>query len=198
MVVQEDSGVARRQRADAARNRERLLAAAAEMFRENGLTAGVGEIAERAGVGRATLFRNFPTKQALMVALVDHEMRQAIDRGRETLAQADDHGVLLPYAKRVVALQQENRGLLQAVAWDAYMENPEIAATHADMMALIEEMIVHDQRLGLIRDGISATDVMMLMKGVFAVACSPLGRDAGAMERHLELVSQAIAAPDQA
>jgi AcrR family transcriptional regulator len=193
MVVQQDSGEARHQRADAARNRERLLAAAADVFRERGLGGGVGEIAERAGVGRATLFRNFPTKQALMVALLAHEMRQAIAQGRQTLAEADDHGVLMQYAERVIALQQENRGLLQAVAWDAYMEDPEIAATHADLMALLDEMIAHDQQLGLIRNGISASDVMMLMKGVFAVACSPLGGDAAAVERHLQLVGQAIA-----
>jgi AcrR family transcriptional regulator len=198
MAVQQDSGEARPQRADAVRNRERLLAAAAAVFRERGLGGGVGEIAARAGVGRATLFRNFPTKQALMVALLAHEMRQAIAQGRQTLAEADDHGVLLQYAERVVALQQENRGLLQAVAWDAYMEDPEIATTHTDLMALLDEMIAHDQRLGLIREGIGSSDVMMLMKGVFAVACSPLGGDTGAVERHLELVGQAIAASGQA
>ena len=62
--------VARRPRADAERNRRRLLDAAAELFGERGLDVGVAEIAQRAGVGRGTLFRNFPTKQDLVVAAV--------------------------------------------------------------------------------------------------------------------------------
>ena len=57
-------------RADAERNRRRLLAAAAQLFREQGLDVGVAEIAQCAGVGRATLFRNFPTKQDLIAAIV--------------------------------------------------------------------------------------------------------------------------------
>ena len=64
----------RRLRADAERNRTRLLEAAAEMFSEGGLDVGVGEIAARAGVGRGTLFRNFPTKQDLVAAVVVKRM----------------------------------------------------------------------------------------------------------------------------
>ena len=55
-------------RADAERNRVHLLQAATELFRERGLDAGVAEIAQRAGVGRGTLFRNFPTKEDLIAA----------------------------------------------------------------------------------------------------------------------------------
>jgi AcrR family transcriptional regulator len=56
------AGTDRRPRADAQRNRRRLLEAAAELFRERGLEVSVAEIARRAGVGRGTLFRNFATK----------------------------------------------------------------------------------------------------------------------------------------
>ena len=63
----------------------RLLEAATEMFRERGVEVGVGEIADRAGVGRGTLFRNFPTKQELVVAVIAHRMARG-DRDRPRAA----------------------------------------------------------------------------------------------------------------
>ncbi len=68
-----------RLRADAERNRRRLLDAAESLFCERGLEVGVGEIAERAGVGRGTLFRNFPTKEHLIAAIVAQRMNDAND-----------------------------------------------------------------------------------------------------------------------
>ena len=72
-------------RADAERNRRRLLDAATEIFCERGLDVGVGEIAERAGVGRGTLFRNFPSKEHLIAAIVVERMRESAARGRAAL-----------------------------------------------------------------------------------------------------------------
>ena len=77
--------VARRPRADAERNRRRLLDAAAELFGERGLDVGVAEIAQRAGVGRATLFRNFPTKEDLIAAIVVDAMSDAAGLGHALL-----------------------------------------------------------------------------------------------------------------
>src|SRR5215472_3034478 len=81
-------------RADAERNRRRLLDAAQELFRERGLEVGVAEIAQRAGVGRGTLFRNFPTKQDLITAIVIDRMNEATEYGR-TLLDAPDAGEAL-------------------------------------------------------------------------------------------------------
>src|SRR5215475_7288851 len=72
-------------RADAERNRRRLLDAAESLFRERGLDVGVGEIAERAGVGRGTLFRNFPSKEHLIAAIVVERMQESVERGRAAL-----------------------------------------------------------------------------------------------------------------
>ena len=71
-------------RADAERNRRLVLDAAAAVFAERGLEAGVAEIAQRAGVGTATVFRRFPTKQDLIVAVVDAricDMGDQLDAG---------------------------------------------------------------------------------------------------------------------
>src|SRR5204863_4917045 len=76
-------------RADAERNRRRLLDAATEIFCERGLDVGVGEIAQQAGVGRGTLFRNFPSKEHLIVAIVVERMNESVNRGRALLDAAD-------------------------------------------------------------------------------------------------------------
>ncbi len=76
-------------RADAERNRRRLLDAAYEMFAERGLDVGVGEIAARAGVGRGTLFRNFASKEDLIAAIVSERMHEAAEAGRALLEAAD-------------------------------------------------------------------------------------------------------------
>src|SRR3954466_6557972 len=82
-------------RADAQRNLERILVAAREAFAERGLDVGVEEIARRAGVGKATFFRRFPTKEALVHAVYEGfvtEVEEAVDRA----LQEDQHDPLEP------------------------------------------------------------------------------------------------------
>ena len=76
-------------RADAARNRERIIEAAAEVFAERGLEVSTAEIAEHAGVGEATLFRRFPTKDALIDAILDQKMGETVDFLAELIAEPD-------------------------------------------------------------------------------------------------------------
>jgi len=78
-------------RADARRNRERIIAAARVAFAEHGLDVGVAEIAHRAGVGTATLFRRFPTKQDLVVAVMEEcmaHMQELVARAGEAEARS--------------------------------------------------------------------------------------------------------------
>jgi AcrR family transcriptional regulator len=73
-------------RADAQRNLARILDAAREVFAEEGIEATVAEVAERAGVGTATIFRRFPTKDDLLAAVVEHSLEDIAQKGREALA----------------------------------------------------------------------------------------------------------------
>src|ERR1700749_2274561 len=77
----------RTMRADAERNRRRLLDAATQMFSERGLDVGVGEIAQQAGVGRGPRFPNFPSKEPLIAAIVVERMNESISRGRAALEE---------------------------------------------------------------------------------------------------------------
>ena len=121
-----------RLRADAERNRRRLLDAAEALFRERGLDVGVAEIAERAGVGRGTLFRNFPSKEDLIAAIVVERMAEAVDRGRMLLDAPDPGEALFEFLAEIAGRQQLDRALFEAVA-DTWLANDEIGAAHAEV-----------------------------------------------------------------
>src|ERR1700733_8237748 len=105
----------RRLRADAERNRRRLLDAATEIFCERGLEVGVGEIAQHAGVGRATLFRNFPSKEHLIAAIVVERMRESINQGRALVDDPDPGQALFDLIDQSVGRQQTDRALFDAL-----------------------------------------------------------------------------------
>ena len=191
----EQDGSARHRRADAERNRARLLQAASEVFRERGVEVGVGEIADRAGVGRATLFRNFPTKQDLVVAVIARRMQEAIAAGHALLAADSEQELLFPFVCEIVGGKQIERGLFDVVAEDEFFNHPEMRAAHSDIVAVIDGLIAHDQRLGLVREGIGAIDVLMLLKGACVVATAFADAGSESVDRHLSLIRAALTAP---
>jgi AcrR family transcriptional regulator len=195
MAAMNDSD--RPQRVDAVRNRQALLAAAADCFGERGLEVSVGEIAQRAGVGRGTLFRNFPTKEDLIAAIVVERMREAVAAGRELLAGSQAPDSVFAFIAEMVGRQQVDRSLFEAVA-DEFLANPEIRAMTAEIVSVLEELLERGRRAGVVREGVAAVDVLMLVKGVCAAAAS-LGEVSPAMvQRHLDLVRAAISTPGHA
>jgi AcrR family transcriptional regulator len=188
------SGDERRRRADAERNRRRLLDAAQELFRERGLEVGVGEIADRAGVGRGTLFRNFPTKEDLIAAIVIERMREAIDEGVRLQDAADPGAALFEYLEYMVGATQVNRSLFEALN-DTWLANEEIRAGHAEVIGVIESLLSQAQAAGVVRDDISAIDLMMLLKGVCEAAIALPQTDPNMVQRHLDLVWAALVPP---
>src|ERR1700760_3966364 len=116
----------RTMRADAERNRRRLMDAATQMFCERGLDVGVGEIAQQAGVGRGTLFRNFPSKEHLIAAIVVERMTESISRGRGAPGPTDDPGqALFGLIEQSVGRSQTDRALFDAIA-ETWLPNDEI------------------------------------------------------------------------
>jgi AcrR family transcriptional regulator len=180
-------------RADAERNRRRVLDAAEALFRERGLDVGVAEIAERAGVGRGTLFRNFPTKQDLVAAIVIEHMHEAIEYTRTLLDAPDAGEALFSFLEELVGRQQLDRCLFDAVA-DTFLANDEIRAAHAEVVAAVEKLLTRAKEAGAVRDDIVAMDVLMLVKGVFEVASAFASSEPGMVTRQLDLVRAAISA----
>lgn len=195
MAVDQETGPQRQQRADAARNRKRLLEVAEEVFRERGLDVGVAEIAERAGVGRGTLFRHFPTKQDLIIDVVIERIQEGMAEGEAMLESAGDQEILFPFLKELIGRQQVDRALFEAVGEDTFLTDERMLRAHAAIIDLIDRLIAHDQELGYVRAGLGGVDMLMLIKGACAVATSMADLGPQGLERHLSLVRGAIAAP---
>ncbi len=185
-------------RKDALRNRQRVLEAADAMFREHGVEVSVGEIAEAAGVGRGTLFRNFKNKDALIAAVIAERLGEVLEYGRALLEHdPDDAEVTFTYVAGLVERQEENRALLQAVTDDVFMSVPELQGAHAALIELLGALLARGKRVGAIRPEATATDLMMLVKGLCMYTATdhqPLPADT--ILRHLDLVRAAMTTPE--
>jgi AcrR family transcriptional regulator len=181
----------KRLRADAERNRRRLLDAAQDLFCQRGLEVGVGEIAEHAGVGRGTLFRNFPSKEHLIAAIVVERMNDGVARGRELLDAEDPGQALFEFIDEIVGRQQLDRALFEAVA-DTFLANPDIRAAYGELVGVLEELVGRAQEAGAVRVDIGAVDILMLTKGVCQAASAFAQVDPGIAERQLDLVRSAL------
>jgi AcrR family transcriptional regulator len=98
-------------RADARRNRDRLVSVASEVVAEQGAEASLEEIARRAGVGSATLHRHFPSRRALLDAVFAERVTALCDMGAEQLTAADPRDALVRWLRELVRHAVRNRGL---------------------------------------------------------------------------------------
>jgi len=185
-------------RKDALRNRQRVLEAADAMFREHGVEVSVGEIADAAGVGRGTLFRNFKNKDALIAAVLAERLGEVLDYGRQLLVEdPDDAEVTFAFVAGLVERQEENRALLQTVTDELFMSVPELQGAHAALLELLGAFLARGKRVGAIRPEATATDLMMLVKGLCMYTSmdqQPLAAET--IMRHLDLVRAAMTTPE--
>ena len=182
-------------RADAERNRRHLLDAAEALFGERGLDVGVGEIAARAGVGRGTLFRNFPSKEHLIAAIVLDRMGEATVRGRELVEAGDPGTSLFEFLDEIVGRQRRDRALFDAIA-DTLHTHPDIRVAQAEVVGVLESLLTRAQDAGAVRDDVGAMDVLMLIKGVCQAAAAFEHVDPEIADRQLDLVRAALTAND--
>lgn len=183
-------------RADAERNRRRLLDAAETLFRERGLDVGVAEIAERAGVGRGTLFRNFASKEDLIAAIVVERMREAVEEARALVETGDPGEALFEFLWSMAGRQQLDRGLFEAVG-DAWLVNDGIRAAQAEVVGVLGELLGRAQETGAVRGDVGAMDVLIMFKGVCEGACAFAHVDSDIVRRQLDLLRAALR-PDPA
>ena len=139
-----------RLRSDARRNRERILAAASEVFAEQGMEASTDEIAARAGVGHATVFRRFPTKEHLIAAIVVERMHESLAGARALLEAPDPGEALFDLIDQSVGRSQTDRALFDALA-DTWLANDEIRAAHSELIGVLEALLVRAQEAGAVR-----------------------------------------------
>src|SRR5689334_1374792 len=102
-------------RADAQRNRDRLTAAAQEVFSEHGAGASLDEVAKRAGVGPGTLYRHFPTREALQAAVYRDAVERLCAAGEQLRAHADARQALVEWMRLLLDHMIARRGLAEAL-----------------------------------------------------------------------------------
>jgi AcrR family transcriptional regulator len=170
------SGEAQRTlRADARRNRERVLAAACEAFAEEGFDVGVAAIARRAGVGSGTLFRHFPTKLDLEVAVVLEraaEMRESLGAA---LAEPDPWKAFATLMTQFVEMTACDRCIGQA-ARPEIVTDPRVQELRDEMMSGVETILARGRAAGVLRPDVAAEDIPVLSSAIGATM-EQFGRD---------------------
>ncbi|MEV7543723.1 helix-turn-helix domain-containing protein [Streptomyces sp. NPDC089915] len=159
-------GAHRPLRADARRNRERILVAAARLFAEQGLDAGMERIAAEAGVGSATLYRNFPSREALVEAVYRNELARLCDAAPALLEQGPPDEALRAWTRLFLDYVTAKYGMIDALR--------AIAATGADpyggsrerVRAAIASLMDACTAAGTIRTDIGPADLAAALEGI--------------------------------
>jgi AcrR family transcriptional regulator len=159
-------------RADARRNRQRLLEAATAAFAAEGLSVPLDEIARRAGVGPGTLYRHFPAKEALFEAVLHDRLQRLADDAQALRRAADPATALLSFIGRLVDEAAPKRDLADALASGEAEMNAALAATAAQLRSEIGHLLARAQSTGAIRNDITTADLMALISGIL-VALRP-------------------------
>jgi AcrR family transcriptional regulator len=158
-------------RADAVRNRTALLEAARAEFQREGLGAQIDAIAAQAGLGVGTLYRHFPTKEALLAVLVQEHLDR-LSASADAAARADDPwdavaGLIWAFA----AFEAEDRGMLDILSQSATQPDGAKAAVGA-ILARLDDAVVRAQVTGLMRTDVSSRDVLLAVCGIGKIAAS--------------------------
>jgi AcrR family transcriptional regulator len=156
-------------RADARRNRERILDAAALAFAEGGIEVGVAEIARRAGVGTGTLFRHFATKHDLLVAvMLDRcgEMRATLHAAHE---EPDPWKALVRVLSDVAQLQASDR-CFKSLKTSELMSEPSVQAVTRELFAQFGTIVGRAKAAGVLREDVVTEDLPQLTDAIGNVA----------------------------
>jgi AcrR family transcriptional regulator len=185
----------RRLRADAARNRAKVLDAARAAFAEHGAEAQMEDVARRAGVGVGTVYRHFPTKHALAAALVEEKFDRVIAYARELLGEPDPWRAIERSFEYCATTQEQDRayaGVLASMAGGAggagTTAAPPVAGPRehqlAELLAITERMLARARAAGAIRDDLVAAD----MPALYCALASVVQAGVADWRRYLELL----------
>ncbi|WNV87770.1 TetR/AcrR family transcriptional regulator [Umezawaea sp. Da 62-37] len=163
----------RRPRADATRNRQQLLDVATSLFTSAQAEPSMRAIAHEAGVGIATLYRHFPTRESLVDAVYQDQVSRLTTGARELLAQLDPPAALRRWMDLFGEWIATKNGMLDTLL--AMVESGEIAHadTRTELLEAIEHILEAGRASGELRADVSAEDVAAALVGIFTVAGSP-------------------------
>ncbi|MEO3798877.1 helix-turn-helix domain-containing protein [Nonomuraea sp. B1E8] len=163
MAVAEPENTTRRRapRADAIRNREAIVEAAAEVLAEQGAAVDVREIARRSGVGMGTLYRHFPKKEDLVHTVLRRDFLNWAKSARQAAIDAEDPwAALTDFYQQALTGYARHRAIMEnfALTW----ADPDLEGIH-QLRLVIEQLCARARATGLLRPGVTTDDLLLLL-----------------------------------
>ncbi|MEV5968895.1 helix-turn-helix domain-containing protein [Streptomyces sp. NPDC051921] len=180
-------------RADARRNHERLLAEARAAFAAHGTDASLEDIARRAGVGIGTLYRHFPSREALLGAVFQEALAALLDRSAELAEAPDPCAALVAWLRTLIAHAGEYRGLSVALMSASQERSSALAECSEPLRAAGMRLLARAQDADRVRADVSIGDLMKLTNGI-ALAAERSPEDPDLADRLLDLTVRGLRA----
>jgi AcrR family transcriptional regulator len=181
-------------RADAERNRARILAAAREAFAERGLSVPMEQIAQRAGVGVGTLYRRFPTRSDLIAGAFESKMCAYADAVGKALADPDPWSAFCGYVERLCAMQAEDRGFTDVLTM-TFPTDKQFEASRIRAYEGFVELIDRAKAAGKLRSDFVPEDLVVLLMANAGVIAATGDSAPEAWRRHVAYLLQAFGGP---
>lgn len=179
-------------RADARDNRARILTVARAVFAAEGLDVPIREIARRSEVGVATVYRHFPTKEALLAEAFAEQMASCVEIVEEGLADADPWRGFGVVVERLMAVHALDRGL--ARAFTSPLGAVELAAERDRALRLLRELVRRAKDAGELRDDFVVEDLVLVLMANEGIRAVTLATRVAAARRFAALVTQSFRA----
>jgi AcrR family transcriptional regulator len=156
-------------RRDAQLNRERIIVAAREVFAARGLNASLDDVAHHAGVGVGTVYRRFPTKEALLEVALDERLEEHVRAAEAALAAPTGWDGLVGFLRRAAEMQAADRGLRDVVLGADFRARHKARARDR-IEPLIRELVERAHREGSLRPDVTVEDLALVLMMVSEVA----------------------------
>jgi AcrR family transcriptional regulator len=185
------SALERPLRADASRNRERILEAARELFAARGLDVTMDEIAHHAGVGVGTVYRRFRHRDEIVAALFEQRMVDYAALAEEAAADPDAWNGLVTFLERSLAMQAADRGLKELLVGHGHADE-RVVRVRERVMPVIERLVERAHEAGALRADVGALDLPMVSLMIGQVADFSEDVAPGLWRRYLALLLDAL------
>jgi AcrR family transcriptional regulator len=172
-------------RVDAERNRQRLLEVAEAVFAQEGLDVPIDEIARRAGLGIGTLYRHFPTKEALFAAIVVGRLQQSVAEARALTKAEDPVGAFFGFVARLTDESARKKDFMHALASSGFDLRKAAGDAKIELQRALAKLLKRAQDSGAVRKDVEAVEVLVLV----ASTSSSIERLGAAPKRRQRLVA---------
>jgi AcrR family transcriptional regulator len=174
-------------RADALRSRQLLLGAASEAFAEQGTDVSIAEIAQRAGIGKGTVFRHFATKEDLVAAIMVEMIDGLVATAMGLSDAADPAAALFEFMAAGIGLLARDRAFCEVVGRPS-LRHADVHAGIDRLCEAVDTLTDRARRQGAIREDITGQDIVLLLGGVHQTAAPLMGAEPHLWRRYLGLV----------